>query len=183
MNLWKQRTFSNLNWQTQGRNKSQRGIQPANVLFEDEGSKMTRDAGGSKDLREFPDWQSVKKQRTSVLLLHVNKFCQQPKWTWKQIFLPEPPDKIPDWAKPWLYFWPTELWNNTFVLFSAAKFVVIWNSNSEKINIACNSKAMVKMSKLFSVYVSFYCYSAICFHWGKVWDYAYRSVYMKDWWQ
>lgn len=34
---------------------SQRRIQPAIALFKNEGSKMTRDAGGIADLREAPD--------------------------------------------------------------------------------------------------------------------------------
>ena len=41
---------------------NQRRIKSAIALFENEGIKMTRDAGGITDLREASDWQSIKKQ-------------------------------------------------------------------------------------------------------------------------
>lgn len=49
--------------------------------------KMTREAGGQKELWEATSWQPARKE-TSDLCPQENEFCQQPEWVWKQI-LPE----------------------------------------------------------------------------------------------
>ena len=93
-------------------------------------SKMTKHEWGIKDLRKVPNWQST--QRTSVLFLHVTKFCQQLEWSWKQFFS-HSPVKNSDWTKSWQYFWMIVLIHSFEIIHLCCfqlLFVIIWNNSN-----------------------------------------------------
>lgn len=106
--------------------------------------------------RAAPSWQPTRKE-CPQFYNHKKPSSANTWWAWKRI-LPRAsswePGQLTCWFQPFetwswetrksnLYFWPRELWNNTFLSFSGATVVVIWYSRNRKLIHNAKNQAFV----------------------------------------
>lgn len=103
-----------------------------------------------------PSWQPTRKEGPQFYN-HKKPSSANTWWAWKRILHRASswePGQLTSWFQPFetwsretsqgnLYFWPRELWNNTFFVISGATVVVIWYSRNRKLIHDAKNQAFV----------------------------------------